>query len=96
MEAAAAAQKITLDGIADRLNVVDKQIVGLDEVRQSIDALAGRAASAEQALAALQESLASVQATLATLGASDAQTAALIEGMSGRFDALSAEIATAH
>ena len=96
VEAAAAAQKITLDGIADRLNGVDKQIVGLDEVRQSIDALAGRAASAEQALAALQESLASVQATLATLGASDAQTAALIEGMSGRFDALSAEIATAH
>ncbi|MEQ8396940.1 hypothetical protein [Thalassobaculum sp.] len=96
VEAANADQKSALDGITGRLDGVDQQIAGLDEVRQSVDALGGRAASAEQALTALQDTLGAVQAKLASLEEADAQAIALIESMSGRFDALSAEITKAH
>lgn len=95
-EAAVAAQKDALSALSGRADSTDQKIAGLDEVRQSLSALADRTGAVEKSVTSLQETLAAIDGKLTALQEADARTTGQFDTMTGRFDALAAEVAKAH
>ncbi len=102
-EAALAAQTTAVAAVSDRVGAVEARLVAFEEIRKSLDALAARAATADQSVTGLRETIEALGARVVGLGAEDQRIVSLIEEASGKLDATSvriqevaSEIARAH
>lgn len=95
-EAAVATQAAAVSGLTGRVDGIEQRLGAFEEIRKSIDGVAARADAADKSLAGLQAGIDELKASLDQLRADDGRTTALVEGLSGRLDAVAAEVARAH